>query len=207
MRATDVLKAEHRAIERVLDCLDTMADQWHRLGTLDADSAHHAIDFFRHFADGCHHHKEEKHLFPMMETRGVAKERGPIGVMLHEHDEGRQLLGSMDAAVADWNQGKRTAGDTFARAAEEYSALLRQHISKEDHCLFAMADHVLSNEDQADLLSTFQHSDHQDEQEGKHAYYLNLANELTRKYSAVPATASSCGQGVCTCSHAVELVG
>lgn len=202
MRATDVLKAEHRAIERVLDCLDCMADQWHRQGSLDTDSANHAIEFLRHFADGCHHHKEEQHLFPRMEIRGVAKERGPIGVMLHEHDEGRQLLSVMDAAVTEWSNGNRIAGDSFARAAEEYSVLLRQHISKEDHCLFAMADHVLSDEDQSDLLSAFHHTEHQDEREGKHEFYLNLAEELTRKYSVTPVVKSTCGKGACACTHA-----
>lgn len=202
MRATDVLKAEHRAIERVLDCLDIMADQWHRQSTLDIESANHAIDFLRHFADGCHHHKEEQHLFPRMETRGVAKERGPIGVMLHEHDQGRQLLSNMDAAVIEWSNGNRFAGETFARAAEEYSALLRQHISKEDHCLFAMADHVLSDEDQSELLSAFHHTEHQDVREGQHEHYLNLADKLTRKYLVSPDAKSTCGKGACACTHA-----
>ena len=202
MRVTDVLKEEHRVIEQVLDCLDSMADQWHRLGVLDVDSANQAIEFLRHFADGCHHHKEEQHLFPRMETRGVAKKHGPIGVMLHEHDEGRQLLSYMDAAVTEWSNGNRLAGDSFARAAEEYSALLRQHISKEDHCLFAMADHVLSDEAQSALLSAFQHSKHQDECEGKHEYFLKLAEELTRKYSVMPVAESTCGTIACTCTHA-----
>lgn len=201
MRATDVLKAEHRAIERVLDCLDVMVVQWQRQGALDVDSARQAIDFFRHFADGCHHHKEEQHLFPRMEIRGVAKERGPIGVMLHEHDEGRQLLSDMDAAVTEWSNGNRIAGDSFARVAKEYSVLLRQHISKEDHCLFAIADQVLSDVDQSDLLSAFQHTEFQDERQGKHEYYLNLANELTRKYSTAPVTESICGKGACACAH------
>ena len=202
MRATDVLKAEHRAIERVLNCLDTMAIQWHQKGVLDTDSAHQAIEFFRHFADGCHHYKEEKHLFPLLEARGVVKERGPIGVMMHEHDEGRQLLGSMDAALVEWNNGNPTAVDSFARAAENYSSLLKQHISKEDHCLFAMADQVLSNKDQDDLLSAFQRAELQDEREGKHAYYLNLANDLTRKFFATIDTNSSCSEGDCACTNA-----
>lgn len=198
MRATDELKADHRAIERVLDCLDNMSVQWHRQGSLDDTSAHQAIEFFRHFADGCHHNKEEQHLFPRMESLGMPKEHGPIGVMLHEHEVGRQLLSLMDAAVTEWSNGNRLAGDSFARAAEEYSALLRQHISKEDHCLFAMADHILSDKDQSDLLAAFHHSENQDQ----HEYYLNLANELTRKYPVTPETKSTCGKGACACTHA-----
>lgn len=206
MQATDVLKAEHRAIERVLDCLDNMADRWRQQGTLDTDSAQQAIEFLRLFADGCHHHKEEVLLFPILETRGVPKERGPIGVMLHEHDAGRQLLATMSAAVTEWQQGKHAAGDSFARAAAEYSTLLRQHISKEDHCLFAMADHVLSSADQADLLVAFQQAEQKELREGKHEYYLKLADALTRKYSAPSVAKTTCGGGACGCSHTKQLV-
>ena len=28
------------------------------------------------------------HLFPLLEARGLVRERGPTGVMLHEHEEG-----------------------------------------------------------------------------------------------------------------------
>ncbi len=198
MRATDELKADHRAIERVLDCLDYLALQWHRQGSLDQDSAQQAIEFLRHFADGCHHNKEEQVLFPRMESLGVPKENGPIGVMLHEHEEGRQLLRLMDAAVTEWSNGNRHAGDAFARAAEDYSALLRQHISKEDHCLFAMADHVFTDKDQSEMITAFQRAQTQDQYE----HYLTLANELTRKCSVTPETKSSCGKGGCACKHA-----
>lgn len=206
MSATEILKEEHRVIEQVLDCLDRIVDQWRRHAELDSDSARKVIDFFRQFADGCHHHKEEKHLFPRMEARGVAKEHGPLGVMLNEHDAGRQLLAYLDAAVIEWDNGNRIAGESFARAAEEYSTLLHQHISKEDHCLFAMADQVLSNDDQAELISAFHHTELLDDRKKKHEYYLNLANNLARKHSVTPVTESKCGKSGCACSHGEKLV-
>mgnify|MGYP000753666721 CR=1 FL=1 len=43
-----------------------------------------AVDFFRMFADRCHHAKEENHLFPAMEAKGMPREGGPTGVMLYE---------------------------------------------------------------------------------------------------------------------------
>lgn len=206
MLATEKLMAEHRAIERVLDCLDNIINHVSQQGSLDVEAAQLAIDFLRHFADGCHHHKEEQLLFPLLETRGVANERGPIGVMLLEHDQGRQLLSKMDRAVADWMSGDQNAGVAFARAGQDYSSLLRQHISKEDHCLFSIADHVLSKQDQADLLSAFHHAEYQDEQAGKHEYYLNLAKNLSRTYSEKPMADSPCGKVVCECTHGDEPV-
>jgi hemerythrin-like domain-containing protein len=55
MKPTEVLGAEHRVIEQVLDCLERMAEQCERSGRIDAESAEKAIDFFQDFADRCHH--------------------------------------------------------------------------------------------------------------------------------------------------------
>ncbi len=49
-------------------------------------------DFIRNFVDTCHHTKEEKHLCPMLESRGMSHDSGPIAVMLLEHTEGRRML-------------------------------------------------------------------------------------------------------------------
>jgi len=73
MRSTEILQDEHRVIEQVLNCLEKMADQALVAGRLDESSAREALDFFQTFADGCHHHKEEDHLFPLMEARWHAK--------------------------------------------------------------------------------------------------------------------------------------
>ena len=85
MKPTEILSAEHRVIEQVLNCLEKMAAQAEKTGTLDKVSATDAVNFFRTFADQCHHGKEEAHLFPAMEAKGFPRQGGPTGVMLHEH--------------------------------------------------------------------------------------------------------------------------
>lgn len=80
---------EQRIIERGLAALETAAK---RLNAGEAPSPViflQAADFIRGFADGCHHKKEEGVLFPAMQSAGVPCERGPIGVMLAEHERGR----------------------------------------------------------------------------------------------------------------------
>ena len=99
MRSTDILQNEHRVIEQVLGCLEKMAAQAVE-GKLDEPSAREALDFFQTFADGCHHHKEEDHLFPLMEAKGFPRHGGPTGVMLHEHEEGRRHVKAMRSALA-----------------------------------------------------------------------------------------------------------
>ena len=98
MTPTDVLKQEHRVIEQVLACLAVLADRADA-GRLDPGDARQAIDFLQVFADRCHHAKEENVLFPRMEARGFSRERGPTGVMLHEHELGRQAIRAMLAAL------------------------------------------------------------------------------------------------------------
>ena len=58
-----------------------------------------AAAFIKGFVDGCHHKKEEGALFPAMQAAGIPGEGGPVGVMLTEHEEGRQLTSLMRAAA------------------------------------------------------------------------------------------------------------
>ncbi len=70
MTPTEILSGEHRVIEQVLDCLEKMIQQSVGDGRLNGHAARQAVDFFRGFADRCHHGKEETHLFPAMESKG-----------------------------------------------------------------------------------------------------------------------------------------
>src|SRR5262245_578365 len=77
MRPTDILSAEHRVIEQVLDCLQRIGENAASSGTLDMDSARAALRVLRTFADRCHHGKEEERLFPMLAKRGLPTHVGP----------------------------------------------------------------------------------------------------------------------------------
>lgn len=167
-----ILMDEHRVIEGVLDAVERMLhDQ-----VVDRDFMLGAIDFISNFADGCHHAKEEDLLFPALERAGVPREGGPIGCMMHEHEQGRALVRSMkenlDAAAA----GVPNAVDAVRRAAAGYVGLLRQHIQKEDNILFVMAERALDCQKKQELISAFDHSE--SATPGKHARYLALGEWL-----------------------------
>ena len=99
MDALDLLKQEHDVIERVLGFLQQAVSRIEALQDVPEGFAAWAIEFFGQFADRCQHGKEEDILFPLLEECGIPRDGGPIGVMLSEHDIGRDCVGHMKQAT------------------------------------------------------------------------------------------------------------
>ncbi len=180
----EVLMKEHRMIERVLSCLETMALISDRTGGLESADARKAIEFFRGFADGCHHGKEEKLLFDLLEKRGFPSHEGPTAQMTSEHQEGRDLVRSLETAVDEFERGEKGALDQFSDAARRYVSLLRSHIQKEDQCLFPMAFQALSVDDLNWLQREFQSHDVEDAKRQEHTRFERISDELAARYEA-----------------------
>jgi len=191
MKPTQILAEEHRVIEQVLDCLERMAEECQTSGHLDASAAKAAVDFFRAFADRCHHGKEEVHLFPAMEAKGFSAQCGPTAVMRLEHEQGRAHVRAMDEAIPLVAAGDAAGRGKFVEHARAYLELLRQHIQKEDHCLFTMADQAFSEADQQQLLAAFHHVEADEMGSGTHEKYLRIAEELAERFGVAKAAALS----------------
>jgi hemerythrin-like domain-containing protein len=177
-KPTEILSDEHRVIERVLSALEQLT----RLPLSDSVARwQKALEFFRHFADQCHHFKEEKVLFPAMEARGIPNEGGPIGMMLAEHEEGRAHVRSMIAAIEQLETGNVAAQDLLLSHARAYVTLLREHIQKEDDILFRMADEVIPQGEQREILKRFEEHEAEEMGAGAHEKYLTIAQDLEAK--------------------------
>jgi hemerythrin-like domain-containing protein len=176
-KATELLSDEHRVIERVLAVLQKLTT---RPVKNSLDCWRKALDFFSHFADQCHHFKEEQVLFPAMEEHGIPREGGPIGMMLMEHEEGRGHVRSMLAALTLAEARNEAAKDTLLENARAYLRLLREHIQKEDEILFRIADDVIPPYEQKELLRSFEQHEAKEMGTGIHEKYLKLVEELER---------------------------
>jgi hemerythrin-like domain-containing protein len=155
MHPSDILSQEHRAIEGRLDHLEQTIRSIQAGGAFSRRYFEDALDFFRDQADGCHHAKEEKLLFPRMVERGVPAHGGPIGVMLAEHDEGRAYLKAVRENLTGAEQGAVAALNAVLQNAAAYIEMLRAHIQKEDNILFRIAKMVLDPSDVAELQQAF----------------------------------------------------
>lgn len=181
MEATDILKEEHRVIERVLNSLEKAAGFLQSGKPVDPGVFIKAADFIKGFADGCHHRKEEGVLFPAMQSAGIPAEHGPIGVMLAEHEHARKLTAAMRAAAGRLAGGDEAAAGDVARRALEYVTLLRGHIAKEDNVLFPMADQVIDGPARKEVSEAFHHVEDEETGEGVHQHYLTLAETIERE--------------------------
>jgi hemerythrin-like domain-containing protein len=155
MHPTEVLSQEHRVIECRLDEMEERIGPPPGGRPFDRAYFDQALDFFRHFADGCHHAKEENLLFPRLRERGMAVQGGPIGCMLAEHDEGRGYLKAVRENLDAAELGSAEALSAVYRNAGAYIGMLRQHIRKEDNVLFRMARTLLEPDDVAELAREF----------------------------------------------------
>ena len=141
MDAIELLMQEHRTIEQVLEALVSFSEEAIRTRRTDPAELARFVSFLREFADARHHAKEEGVLFQAMAEHGFPTRGGPIAVMLHEHEQGRALVGSL-AALAD-QPGPWSDADLarLGEASRSYAALLGAHIHKEDAVLYPMAEH------------------------------------------------------------------
>jgi hemerythrin-like domain-containing protein len=184
MRPTETLKDEHKAIKLMLKIAENVCQRLERGEAVPAEHLGNIVTFIRGFADKCHHAKEEDLLFPAMERAGVPSQGGPIGVMLVEHEQGRNYVRNMTEAAEKYSPGNRRAASQFVENARNYIALLTQHIDKEDNILYEIADRRLSEKDQEDLERGFERVEQEEMGPGKHEEFEKILDLLKKIYYA-----------------------
>jgi hemerythrin-like domain-containing protein len=183
MKPIEDLKMEHEAVKITLRVLDSICKETKKSGELaNPDHLEQLIEFFATFVDRCHHGKEEELLFPALEEVGVSRQGGPIGVMLKEHQQGRDAVAKMKAALVRYRDGDRKAAGDFVQHARPYIALLDQHIDKENNVLFVLADKHLSADKQTELWKGFETIETQKIGPGRHEAFHKMIDSLASIY-------------------------
>ncbi|MCL4533696.1 MAG: hemerythrin domain-containing protein [Bacteroidetes bacterium] len=177
---TEILKDEHRVIERVLAVLRRAAARLEAGERVDPSVFERGIDFIRNFADRYHHAKEENALFTTMAAHGIPQQQGPIGVMLMEHEQGRAHVRGMAEALEKYGAGDDSARTALAEHARGYADLLSEHIYKEDNILYPMGDQVMPASAQDDLLKQFRELEGRVLSPAERQRYLDTVSELEK---------------------------
>lgn len=181
-QAIETLKTEHRLIEQVLGSLETFVDRMDSGEEVDRARIAEYADFFKNFADKCHHAKEEDRLFAAMVQHGFPKEYGPIAVMLADHEEGRshvRALAEVGAASGPLGPEEKLE---ISRHAMAYIPLLRAHIQKEDNILYPMAEQAIPRPLMEAMAEEFEAFEKEEMGEGTHERFHALAESLIGEY-------------------------
>lgn len=181
MKATQQLRNEHEGVLVMLKILAKVSQKLQAEGSLNEGQFGEMLEFLKIFVDKCHHGKEEDLLFPALEKAGIPRE-GPIGVMLQEHQRGRDYVKAMSGSFATYQKGDRSASAEITHTAKNYISLLEAHIQKENNVLFVMADQVLSEDTQDDLFEGFERIEEERIGPGTHEKLHGLIRDLSAIY-------------------------
>jgi hemerythrin-like domain-containing protein len=186
-KATENLRKEHDAILKMLEATEITAAKMERGEKVPGSMLAGFLEFFQLFADRCHHGKEEEVFFPKLVEKGMPSDGGPVGVMLHEHEMGRELIRRMSQAEGAYRAGTAGAASSWAKAARSYTALLREHIMKENEVLFTMAERMLSDMEQQELAEAFERVEIERMGKGTHERLHARMEQLLREATSSPA--------------------
>lgn len=177
-RATQNLENDHIYILKLTEVMLEMAQR----PEPDPVYIDEVVDIIRNFADGLHHAKEENMLFPMLVDKGIPAENGPVGVMLHEHVQGRNFVAEMALGSIDWREGRKDAAARINQALQGYAILLQNHIAKENNILFRMADNLMSAQEEEKMYHNFVKVDSGDLSGPASPDYVKRINLLAELY-------------------------
>lgn len=179
MNPINELLAEHEAVRTTLQILKRIGQDVAKTGKIpNPEHLDPLFNFFVTFVDRCHHSKEEELLFPALEEVGVSREGGPVGVMLKEHQQGRDLVTKMKTALAKYKSGDKDAAQEFAQYANDYTTLLDFHIDKENNVLFPMAMKHLPESKMIELKKGFDRIEIDKIGAGKHEAFQKMIESM-----------------------------
>jgi hemerythrin-like domain-containing protein len=161
------LVEEHRLILRFIALVPAISDSLDLEREADRLLVAASVDFIRNYADRFHHAKEEDLLFARFD-----RESDILKVMYEDHANGR---GRVRAAVEALERRDR---DGVAENFAGYTAILSQHIRKEDEILYPWMDRKLSTREVGELYAAFRKADEDNRQQAaRHEAFVRSLEE------------------------------
>lgn len=175
-RWDQLLKRDHEVTEQVFAAMDKS------LAAADGPppALVGVLVEYLHYVEHCHNRKEELHLFPRLEQRGMPRHGGPLGVMLQEHEQARAILGRLLPAASAYAAGERGRLVEMRTAFDEYAALCKDHFWKENDILYPMAQRLLGEAEAAEVVAGIEQVEASLGADTRERYY-RMAQEIVER--------------------------
>jgi hemerythrin-like domain-containing protein/rubredoxin len=131
------LMREHRLIERMVAVIKNELAGISEQTELDPAFVDVAVDFFRTYADRCHHGKEEEILFKELAAKPLSREdEKTMDELIEEHSYARKTVSVLKEAQARYVQSDKNALNEIETIMKELTEFYPKHIEKEDKHFF-----------------------------------------------------------------------
>lgn len=156
MEPIGLLMLEHRVIEKMVNALSIELARERLEKNVNFPLLEIAIDFFRTYADRCHHGKEEDILFRELSKKTLSDEHTRImKALIEEHGYARKTVTSLSNAKEMFSQGYANALDEITTTLERLSVFYPNHIEKEDKQFFHQCMEYFTEQERESMLQEF----------------------------------------------------
>ena len=148
----EILRQEHRNIEKLLRVMEQELNVFDRGERPDYDVVGAVIEFFEKYPDTCHHPKEDI-VYEKFKARSPGR-AASIANLQAEHREGAARLRRVAQAVANVLNDQDILRETIDRIIRDFIDSERKHIALEDDVVFPAIVETLRSEDWAEIALT-----------------------------------------------------
>lgn len=174
------LMIEHRLIERMVRLAKQELLEIEKTGEVNLQLVATAIDFFRTYADRCHHGKEEDILFRDLAAKPLSEEhRAIMDELIREHVFARETVGKLAAAKERYENNDENALKAIVEQIGILVDLYPKHIEKEDKHFFIPCMEYFSQQEKDEMLEEFWKFD----RELIHGVYRNKVTQLEQEHA------------------------
>jgi hemerythrin-like domain-containing protein len=145
----EVLRQEHRSIEKLLRVLERELSVFDRGDRPDYEVVLAVIDYFKDYPDSCHHPKEDMIVGKLRARDPIAAKA--VGDLETQHREGakrlRRVAQAVDRVLSDQDLTRQTVDDII----RDFIDHERRHMDMEESVVFPAALNALRAENWADI--------------------------------------------------------
>jgi len=144
---------EHEIISKTEEIISGLNRSWEHNSEKYIIASNILIEFFRDYADGVHHRKEEEILFPAICNHPDFKLTDIIEELEMHHEDFREYTIDIEKALSEKDF------EISYKELKKYSQELLDHIAVENDELFVLAETLLGDEDLETIYFKFKDID------------------------------------------------